>query len=35
MREVAEYADALGPDKGILAVARSGQIAFTTNFVSR
>ncbi len=35
MREVAQYADGLGPDKNILAPVNNGSITYTTNFVTR
>ncbi len=35
MREVARWANGLGPDKNILAPVKGGQISYTTNFVSR
>lgn len=35
MKEVAQYADGLGPDKNILAPVKNGSISYTTNFVTR
>jgi glycerophosphoryl diester phosphodiesterase len=35
LKEVAAYADGIGPDKGILAPAPGGIISFTTDFVKR
>jgi glycerophosphoryl diester phosphodiesterase len=35
LKEVAAYADGIGPDKGIIAPAPGGIIRFTTDFVKR
>lgn len=35
LKEIAKYADAVGPDKGIIAPVTGGQIRYTTDFIKR
>ena len=35
LKEIATYADAVGPDKGIIVPVVGGNIRFTTDFVER
>jgi glycerophosphoryl diester phosphodiesterase len=35
LKEIASYADAVGPDKGIIVPTTGGSIRFTTDFVER